>query len=271
MTDALVGNEEAQRKVTEAKAALNEAMANGTEEEVAAAQRDLDAAYQDATRSALDYEVAASQLQAGIESGTVSLSDAKAQLGRWVEQGLISAETARAMGVKFDIAAAKANSVAGNRTATFSTSGLTTAQQKVANFKAQIDALPWSKTVTLGVRVAGAVGQMLALQSIANRAVGGPVSAGRLYEVAEQGRAELLNMGGRSYLIPGTDGTVVPALSGHMTSGSEGVASTQVTQINIDMGRGVFVGSKRDFREAVVDAINVTQRKSRGLNAMRVA
>lgn len=264
MTDALVGNEEAQRKVTEARAALDEAMASGTEEEVAAAQRDLDAAYQEATRSALDYEVAASQLQAGIEAGTVSVADAKAQLGRWVEQGLISAETARVMGVRFDNAATKADSVAGNRNASFTTSGLTTAQQKVANFKAQIDALPWSKTVTLGVKVAGAVGQMLALQSIANRATGGPVDAGRLYRVAEHGRAELLRMGGETFLIPGTNGYVDPALSGHMTSGAEYGGGGMVLNVTVDM-RGAVVSSSRQFKRMVSEAFTEEARKGRAL------
>lgn len=41
------------------------------------------------------------------------------------------------------------------------------------------------------------------------RASGGPVSAGRIYEVNERG-PELLNMGGRQYLMATQDGTVTP-------------------------------------------------------------
>jgi TP901 family phage tail tape measure protein len=42
------------------------------------------------------------------------------------------------------------------------------------------------------------------------RAKGGPVMAGELYEVAEGGIGELLELGGRSYLIPGANGRVIP-------------------------------------------------------------
>lgn len=42
------------------------------------------------------------------------------------------------------------------------------------------------------------------------RAGGGPVSAGSMYQVGENNRPELLTQGGRSYLIPGDGGNVVP-------------------------------------------------------------
>lgn len=43
------------------------------------------------------------------------------------------------------------------------------------------------------------------------RATGGPVSAGKLYEVNETGRSELLNVGGRQYLMAGQNGSVTPS------------------------------------------------------------
>jgi hypothetical protein len=43
------------------------------------------------------------------------------------------------------------------------------------------------------------------------RAIGGPVSAGRLYPVGEKGMPELLTVKGRQFLIPGSDGNVTPA------------------------------------------------------------
>ncbi|WP_375591603.1 phage tail tape measure C-terminal domain-containing protein [Chitiniphilus eburneus] len=46
------------------------------------------------------------------------------------------------------------------------------------------------------------------------RASGGPVSAGKLYEVGEGNRPELLNTGGRQYLLPGNAGEVVPLRGG---------------------------------------------------------
>lgn len=46
------------------------------------------------------------------------------------------------------------------------------------------------------------------------RASGGPVSGNRIYEVGEGNRPELLNSGGRKYLIPGNNGQVTPMGSG---------------------------------------------------------
>lgn len=47
------------------------------------------------------------------------------------------------------------------------------------------------------------------------RASGGPVAGGRLYEVGEGGKPELLDAGGRTYLIPGNQGGMVrPAVNG---------------------------------------------------------
>lgn len=48
---------------------------------------------------------------------------------------------------------------------------------------------------------------------VPGRADGGDVFAGRLYEVAERGISELLQIGGRTYLIPGQNGTVVPPVA----------------------------------------------------------
>lgn len=51
------------------------------------------------------------------------------------------------------------------------------------------------------------------------RATGGPVNRGGLYEVGEGGKSELLQSGGKTYLIPGTSGTVIPAKAGGMAGG----------------------------------------------------
>lgn len=46
------------------------------------------------------------------------------------------------------------------------------------------------------------------------RASGGPTLGGSIYEVAENGRPELYQSGGRTYLLSGSDGHVIPASSG---------------------------------------------------------
>lgn len=46
------------------------------------------------------------------------------------------------------------------------------------------------------------------------RAVGGPVQAGRMYEVGENNNPELFRANGRNYMIPGNNGSVIPAAGG---------------------------------------------------------
>ena len=46
------------------------------------------------------------------------------------------------------------------------------------------------------------------------RAVGGPVQAGRMYEVGENNNPELFRANGRNYMIPGNGGSVIPAAGG---------------------------------------------------------
>lgn len=57
------------------------------------------------------------------------------------------------------------------------------------------------------------------------RATGGPVQAGKMYQVNERGPGELLNVGGRQYLMAGQDGHVQPA-------GQRGSMLVQPTIIN---------------------------------------
>lgn len=62
------------------------------------------------------------------------------------------------------------------------------------------------------------------------RASGGPVQAGRLYEVGERG-PELLQMGGRNFMIPGRDGYVQPNAGGR---GNVALSQTFVVQGRLD-------------------------------------
>ncbi|MGQ5244028.1 hypothetical protein ACULMA_04650 [Xanthomonas arboricola pv. corylina] len=62
------------------------------------------------------------------------------------------------------------------------------------------------------------------------RSVGGGVSRDRMYEVTEGGRPELLRQGNRTYLMPGSDGVVIPA--GAAAAGGGGGGGSQVN-VNI--------------------------------------
>lgn len=76
------------------------------------------------------------------------------------------------------------------------------------------------------------------------RAIGGKVAAGSMYEVTEGGASELLRDGqGRTYLIPGSDGTVIPASD---MRGGQAMGGASVT-VNIhNAPGGADVQSKRN-------------------------
>ncbi|WP_126969066.1 phage tail tape measure protein [Xanthomonas sp. BRIP62411] len=93
------------------------------------------------------------------------------------------------------------------------------------------------------------------------RANGGPVAPRSLYEVGEGGDPELFQQGGRSYLIPGNRGQVVPAAP--MASGGGSSASPE-TKIEINNYGGGQVQTReqrtttpdgRELRKLVVDII----------------
>lgn len=66
------------------------------------------------------------------------------------------------------------------------------------------------------------------------RAKGGPVRGSTLYEVGEGGRPELFNDGrGRTYLIPGNDGQVIPAAAGGGSAAA--AAASGPAQINVNV------------------------------------
>lgn len=96
MVDALDANAQAQADLLELQAS-----GEATAEELADAQRNV-------TGTALDVTQAQLDLKKAVKDGSVSLADGKAQLLNWVDQGLITAETAAAMAGEFDTAAWKA-------------------------------------------------------------------------------------------------------------------------------------------------------------------
>ncbi|WLA27559.1 phage tail tape measure protein [Xanthomonas citri] len=93
------------------------------------------------------------------------------------------------------------------------------------------------------------------------RANGGPVSPGSLYEVGEGGDPELFQQGGRSYLIPGNRGQVVPAAP--MASGTSGAVSSE-TKIEINNYGGAQVQAREqrstmpdgtELRKFIIDVV----------------
>ena len=74
-----------------------------------------------------------------------------------------------------------------------------------------------------------AVGGLVSAMWAGGRAAGGPVSGSKLYEVGEGNRPELFSSGGKSYLIPGNSGRVIPSAgSGGMSFGGGGGVEVNV-------------------------------------------
>lgn len=82
------------------------------------------------------------------------------------------------------------------------------------------------------------------------------MSGSRLYEVGEGGKPELFQQGGKTYLIPGNDGNVIPA-----TSGSSAPAGGMQVVIN-NHGAKVSTrqeqkrdGNGMDVKQLVIDIV----------------
>jgi len=108
------------------------------------------------------------------------------------------------------------------------------------------------------------------------RAVGGPVSSGKIYEVGEGGRPELFQQGGRTYLIPGNAGTVVPASMSGVGSlermGLGGGAGGGEPQVNVTIHNapeGADVQSRRNEKGGL--DIDVIFRQMEGRMANNLA
>lgn len=91
------------------------------------------------------------------------------------------------------------------------------------------------------------------------RASGGPVSAGRLYEVNEHaGPGELLRVGSRQYLMPRQDGHVVPQSQASAPGSGAGHNNTYVFQV----AAGSTVDEWRRSQRAVAAEMSRRQRRA---------
>lgn len=81
----------------------------------------------------------------------------------------------------------------------------------------------------------------VAVTPAGGRADGGSVFAGKLYEVAERGISELLQIGGRTYLIPGQNGTVVPPVAPPAISGRGGSSVVNNSSADNSIGNVTIV------------------------------
>jgi len=268
--DPLFGAVSAANSLSEANAAVAEATAEldtATREhgagstEAAEAQKKLSDAELAASAAALDQESALLKLRDAVDDGTLSVAAANSKLDEWVRAGVITQASADETRRKFEEVAGAANSIPVGRTVLVSVVGTEDSRLKLVTVRDALGELH-DRTLTIGVTTAiGAQAASIMSSKLLGRARGGPVSSGRIYEVNEDGSPELLEQGGRTFLLPGaSDGNVVPMGGGF--GGSAGGGSTPVV-INM---QGAIVASQAQFERMVVSALSAAGRKGVSIN-----
>lgn len=191
----------------------------------------------------------------GLLTGTMSVEDAMRSLGStvlnsvvdtfvqmgvdWVKSAVMG-ETAQVAATATTTAAQTAG-LATTTAASTAAAATTTAAWTPAAIVASIGS--FGGAAAIGV---GAVLGALAMGIAGKRKNGGPVSAGSVYEVGENGLPEIFQASnGRQYMIPGNDGSVIS--NKDLTGGSSGVvvynnvinnSSAQVSSSARDNGDG---------------------------------
>ncbi len=253
MVDALQGQRDATANVAEAQATLNEAIAGGDPTVIAEAQRGYDEALHGASEALVASQSAQLELNDATAANPALVEDARQKIYAWAIQAGLTAEQASGMADQFATATYEA-AVLGqqNPNVTMSvtdhaTNAIHAVDRELANLDGQ------SATVTINEILRR---NTFGLFNPEGRARGGPVSGGSLYEVTEGGIAELFEAGGRTYLLPGMDGTVVPA--GGMAGPTGGGGSTYAPTYNINVAAGL--SRPADVGTAVVEAIKGYER-----------
>lgn len=152
----------------------------------------------------------------GLLTGTMSVQDAMRSLGSTVLNSLVNSFVE--MGVQWvksavmgqtaqvaATAAATSAQVAGLATTTAASTAAAATTTAVWTPAAIV-----SSIASFGGAAAIGIGAVLAAMSMGGRKNGGPVSAGSMYEVGENGLPEIFQASnGRQYMIPGNDGSVI--------------------------------------------------------------
>lgn len=198
---------------------------------------------------------AASNSITGLLTGTMSVQDAMRSLGSTVLNSLVNSFVemgvqwvkSAVMGQTAQVAAtttttaAQTAGLATTTAASTAAAATTTAAWTPAAIVASIGS--FGGAAAIGV---GAVLGALAMGIAGKRKNGGPVSAGSMYEVGENGLPEIFQASnGRQYMIPGNDGSVIS--NKDLTGGGSGVvvynnvinnSSAQVSSNARDNGDG---------------------------------
>lgn len=127
-------------------------------------------------------------------------------------------------------------------------------QQVVGMFAGSYGAEGTNSTSSIGTDSSG--GSINFISHVGGRASGGPVSAGSMYEVAEGGRPELLNTGGRTFLMMGSQGgDVTPAKRGGSSVASGGNTININTSVSVDSSGSAKSQTSSDSSDAMARAL----------------
>ena len=253
-TDAMLANEDAQRKVEEAHWAvtkasddLAEAIEREGEESWAAkeaadkltqAQWDLEDAEREAGRSALDVATAMAELKTRVEEGNLSIDEGARMLDQWVQQGLITEGQAEKLKLEMFYATLQAQEL-GRQNPT-PTLGLNASAfwAEVARVRNELSTVlgrsSWTAHLSAGFAAEG-------------RWTGGPVLPDNDYIVGERG-PELLRMTGGAGVVESAPRTQAMRDSGAF-GGPGGSTSRNVALAGRDV-----VFQVADPREALDEA-----------------
>ena len=206
---------ESTTKLAEAQLALAAAEASGNSEDIADARRDVARATNDLERATERLEDANYRLTKATVDMIYQDEEARAS---WMETALQAGLTA----MEIDGLVAAYDRLATARADQFEQDQNIEAQAMAANatrerFGAIVKQGAIGQAELDMIGDLDAAGQLKAMKVainrfdsyVAGRSSGGPMSAGRLYEVGEGNVAEMFLSGGRQYMIPGNDGQVI--------------------------------------------------------------
>lgn len=193
----------------------------------------------------------ASNAITGLLTGTMSVSDAMRSLGNTILNSVINSL------VQVGVEALK-NFIVGQTMGTAATAASVGQAAVVASAWAPAAAM--TSLATLGANsvpaaaaITSTVGLSSGLALAGMRKNGGPVSAGSMYRVGEGGEPELLQSGGKNYMIPGDGGKVI-SNSDLQTSGGSNIQVSVVFNDNTSGSHAYDAQASQDGNNLTIQA-----------------
>jgi len=243
---------EAVRRYGENSDAARDAAANNME-----AQEALADAQRDARNAVIDLDSAAADLRFEMDENGLTAEQARARFVEMATQMGYTEAQANQLADEFGFVTRKAQEV-GRQHPRPTISARDLATGVINSVGAGLGAIDGrSATVTINANTI--------IRSVVEgfgfgggRARGGSVSGSKFYEVVEDGAPELFKTGGRTFMIPGADGEVVPTSDVSLGSGVGMGGTTIINHVHV-------AGSVLSDRD-LVQTINRLTARGRGLN-----